>query len=145
MFANMSLGKRLTVSFTLVIALMAILASLAYVRINSLNAEFSTIITDRYPKTAVANEIKVQINEISRAMLSILIMEDPGQIKGEVDKIEKSGVGESGMGHYHGHEGFLTFSKAKGVLVKQRLNAAKLIYPPYGKSIQTLIQKLFIR
>jgi len=89
MFANMSLGKRLTVSFTLVIALMAILASLAYVRINSLNAEFSTIITDRYPKTAVANEIKVQINEISRAMLSILIMEDPGQIKGEVDKIEK--------------------------------------------------------
>jgi phosphoglycerate-specific signal transduction histidine kinase len=90
MFANMSLGKRLTVSFTLVIALMAILASLAYVRINSLNAEFSTIITDRYPKTAVANEIKVQINEISRAMLSILIMEDPGQIKGEVDKIEKA-------------------------------------------------------
>ena len=34
MFANMSLGKRLTVSFTLVIALMAVLASLAYVRIN---------------------------------------------------------------------------------------------------------------
>ena len=37
------------------------------------------------------------------------------------------------MGHYHGHEGFLTFSKAKGVLIKQRFNAAKLIYPPYGK------------
>ncbi|QFT13023.1 coniferyl aldehyde dehydrogenase [Vibrio sp. THAF190c] len=26
------------------------------------------------------------------------------------------GVGNSGMGHYHGHEGFLTFSKAKTVL-----------------------------
>jgi coniferyl-aldehyde dehydrogenase len=49
------------------------------------------------------------------------------------------------MGHYHGHEGFLTFSKAKGVLIKQRFNAAKLIYPPYGKSIQKLIQKLFVR
>jgi coniferyl-aldehyde dehydrogenase len=49
------------------------------------------------------------------------------------------------MGHYHGHEGFLTFSKAKGVLIKQRLNAAKLIYPPYGKAIQKLIQKLFVR
>lgn len=89
MFANMSLGKRLTVSFTLVIALMTVLASLAYVRINDLNAEFSTIIKGRYPKTAIANEIKAQINEISRSMLSILIMEDPGQIKGEVDKIEK--------------------------------------------------------
>ncbi len=26
------------------------------------------------------------------------------------------GIGHSGMGHYHGHEGFLTFSKAKTVL-----------------------------
>ncbi|MEX3774399.1 coniferyl aldehyde dehydrogenase [Pseudomonas sp. MYb118] len=61
------------------------------------------------------------------------------------DDMPFGGVGASGMGHYHGHEGFLTFSKAKGVLVKQRFNAAKLIYPPYGKSIQKLIQKLFIR
>ena len=61
------------------------------------------------------------------------------------DDMPFGGVGPSGMGHYHGHEGFLTFSKAKGVLIKQRLNAAKLIYPPYGKSIQKLIQKLFIR
>ncbi|MBC3257529.1 coniferyl aldehyde dehydrogenase [Pseudomonas paralactis] len=61
------------------------------------------------------------------------------------DDMPFGGIGPSGMGHYHGHEGFLTFSKAKGVLVKQRLNAARLIYPPYGKSIQKLIQKLFIR
>ncbi|WP_339527969.1 coniferyl aldehyde dehydrogenase [Pseudomonas mucidolens] len=61
------------------------------------------------------------------------------------DDMPFGGIGPSGMGHYHGHEGFLTFSKAKGVLVKQRLNAAKLIYPPYGKAIQKLIQKLFVR
>jgi coniferyl-aldehyde dehydrogenase len=61
------------------------------------------------------------------------------------DDLPFGGIGASGMGHYHGNEGFLTFSKAKGVLTKQRLNAAKLIYPPYGKSIQKLIQKLFIR
>ncbi|MDY0836515.1 coniferyl aldehyde dehydrogenase [Pseudomonas sp. SED1] len=61
------------------------------------------------------------------------------------DDMPFGGIGPSGMGHYHGHEGFLTFSKAKSVLIKQRLNAAKLIYPPYGKSIQKLIQKLFVR
>jgi coniferyl-aldehyde dehydrogenase len=61
------------------------------------------------------------------------------------DDMPFGGIGASGMGHYHGHEGFLTFSKAKSVLIKQRFNAAKLIYPPYGKSIQKLIQKLFIR
>ena len=61
------------------------------------------------------------------------------------DDMPFGGVGPSGMGHYHGHEGFLTFSKAKGVLIKQRFNAARLIYPPYGTAIQKLIQKLFIR
>lgn len=61
------------------------------------------------------------------------------------DDMPFGGIGASGMGHYHGHEGFLTFSKAKGVLIKQRFNAARLIYPPYGKTVQKLIQKLFIR
>ncbi|WP_268798477.1 coniferyl aldehyde dehydrogenase [Pseudomonas huanghezhanensis] len=61
------------------------------------------------------------------------------------DDLPFGGIGASGMGHYHGHEGFLTFSKAKGVFIKQRFNAARLIYPPYGKAIQKLIYKLFIR
>lgn len=45
------------------------------------------------------------------------------------DDIPFGGVGPSGMGHYHGHEGFLTFSKAKGVFSKPRFNAARMIYP----------------
>ncbi|NWL76356.1 coniferyl-aldehyde dehydrogenase [Pseudomonas taiwanensis] len=61
------------------------------------------------------------------------------------DDMPFGGIGPSGMGHYHGHEGFLTFSKAKAVFIKQRFNAAKLIYPPYGKAIQKLVFKLFVR
>ncbi|MFK0086003.1 coniferyl aldehyde dehydrogenase [Pseudomonas sp. NPDC090755] len=61
------------------------------------------------------------------------------------DDLPFGGVGPSGMGHYHGHEGFLTFSKAKAVFAKQRFNAARLIYPPYGKSLLKLVYKLFIR
>ncbi|UUY09158.1 coniferyl aldehyde dehydrogenase [Pseudomonas sp. J452] len=61
------------------------------------------------------------------------------------DDMPFGGIGPSGMGHYHGHEGFLTFSKAKGVFIKQRFNAAKFIYPPYGTGIQKLIHKLFVR
>ena len=55
------------------------------------------------------------------------------------------GVGPSGMGSYHGHEGFLTFSHAKSVFIKQRFNAAKVIYPPYGGVLQRLVSKLFMR
>ncbi|MCP3750028.1 coniferyl aldehyde dehydrogenase [Pseudomonas sp. SBB6] len=61
------------------------------------------------------------------------------------DDLPFGGIGPSGMGHYHGHEGFLTFSKAKAVLAKQRFNAARLIYPPYGKTLLKLVYKLFIR
>ncbi|SDQ22262.1 coniferyl-aldehyde dehydrogenase [Pseudomonas sp. UC 17F4] len=61
------------------------------------------------------------------------------------DDLPFGGIGPSGMGHYHGHEGFLTFSKAKAVFAKQRFNAARLIYPPYGKGLLKLVYTLFIR
>ncbi len=41
------------------------------------------------------------------------------------------GVGPSGMGHYHGHAGFLTFSKVMPVLYQSRWNSMKLLDPPY--------------
>lgn len=43
------------------------------------------------------------------------------------------GVGNSGMGHYHGIEGFRTFSHAKSIFKQSRFASSKLIYPPYGK------------
>jgi len=55
------------------------------------------------------------------------------------------GIGDSGMGQYHGKEGFLTFSKAKTVLTRGKLNIGKFIHPPYGGLIQRLMLKLFLR
>ena len=43
------------------------------------------------------------------------------------------GVGASGMGHYHGVEGFHTFSKLRPVFYQARYSALKLLWPPYGK------------
>jgi coniferyl-aldehyde dehydrogenase len=60
------------------------------------------------------------------------------------DDLPFGGVGESGMGRYHGRAGFINLSNQKGVLYKPRFNFTKLIYPPYGK-IHQLIYKLFIR
>jgi len=87
--SGMGLGKRLTLSFALVIAFIALLAVLSSVRIAGLSSEIELIVKDRYPKTNIANNIKSQISEISRGMLSVLIMTDPGQIKAEIDRIEK--------------------------------------------------------
>ena len=62
-----------------------------------------------------------------------------------IDDLPFGGIGPSGMGQYHGHEGFLTFSKAKSVLTKGLLNSMKLLYPPYGQAVQTWILKWLIR
>jgi coniferyl-aldehyde dehydrogenase len=43
------------------------------------------------------------------------------------------GVGASGMGHYHGYEGFVTFSKLRPVFYQASFSALKFLAPPYGK------------
>ena len=55
------------------------------------------------------------------------------------------GVGESGMGSYHGEQGFLTFSHAKSVFKKSGFNSTKFAYPPYGKAIHKAIFSIFLR
>ncbi|AQQ68886.1 coniferyl-aldehyde dehydrogenase [Microbulbifer agarilyticus] len=50
------------------------------------------------------------------------------------------GVGESGMGHYHGYEGFLTFSKLRPVFYQGPLDPLKLLMPPYGNVAKKMMQ-----
>ncbi|KDB09837.1 Coniferyl-aldehyde dehydrogenase [Burkholderia sp. lig30] len=50
------------------------------------------------------------------------------------------GVGSSGMGAYHGYDGFVTFSKMKPVLTQARVNARNLLAPPYGARFAALIK-----
>lgn len=55
-----------------------------------------------------------------------------------VDDMPFGGVGPSGMGHYHGHEGFLNFSKAKGVVRKGGFDGSALIGAPWGNRLYRL-------
>ncbi len=55
------------------------------------------------------------------------------------------GVGASGMGQYHGKEGFETFSQAKPVVFKGRINPLRLAYPPYGNWMHKLLERFFIK
>ena len=52
------------------------------------------------------------------------------------------GIGPSGMGHYHGMEGFKTFSKQKGVFLQSSLNAMSLFNAPYGALFERLTKFL---
>ncbi len=60
------------------------------------------------------------------------------------DSLPFGGVGPSGMGQYHGRDGFDTFSKRKPVFLQSRLTSLGLFKPPYGRVIDTLL-KILIR
>lgn len=49
------------------------------------------------------------------------------------DDLPFGGIGPSGLGAYHGPEGFKSMSHAKSVLTQRHPNGTHLIRPPYGK------------
>ena len=58
-----------------------------------------------------------------------------------MDDLPFGGVGPSGMGSYHGPEGFKTFSHARAVFRQPKLDITKLagLRPPYGPAIRRTI------
>ena len=59
-----------------------------------------------------------------------------------VPELPFGGVGESGMGAYHGQSTFDTFSHMKPVLKKPFMFDPSILYPPYTEGKQKLIRKL---
>jgi len=54
------------------------------------------------------------------------------------------GIGNSGMGSYHGEEGFRAFSHAKAVYRRHRFFPVGLFYPPYGNAVQRLVMRFYL-
>ena len=64
------------------------------------------------------------------------------------DDLPFGGVGASGMGKYHGKEGFFSFSHERSVMsnpVSSKLYSLKLILPPYNKAVHKLLLKTLFR
>jgi len=52
------------------------------------------------------------------------------------------GIGASGMGQYHGHEGFLEVSKLRPVFTNPRLSILEMFYPPYKQRHRAILNFL---
>lgn len=60
------------------------------------------------------------------------------------DELPFGGVGPSGMGRYHGREGFQNFSNIKAVFYQSRFNLSRFLYPPYTR-ITDLMLRIMLR
>lgn len=52
------------------------------------------------------------------------------------------GVGHSGMGAYHGREGFETFTKKKPVFYQSRIDTTSMLHPPYKNTVDRFLRFL---
>ena len=58
------------------------------------------------------------------------------------DRLPFGGVGNSGIGHYHGKFGFIAFSHQKAILKKYNYLEPELKYPPYSDAKLNILKKL---
>lgn len=58
------------------------------------------------------------------------------------DELPFGGVGASGMGRYHGHEGFKTFSNRRAVYRQSSLAQTFRFNPPYRSFVEKMLAKL---
>lgn len=65
-------------------------------------------------------------------------------VQASCDDLPFGGIGNSGMGNYHGWDGFLTFSHKKAVYHQTKLDIVKLagMLPPYGDACKKQLDKL---
>jgi coniferyl-aldehyde dehydrogenase len=55
------------------------------------------------------------------------------------DDLPFGGVGASGMGAYHGIEGFRSLSHAKGIFEQGRFNGSNLLRAPFGRIADAIL------
>ena len=63
------------------------------------------------------------------------------------EELPFGGVGPSGMGSYHGHDGFREFSHRKAVYsqIKNEMGPLKALRPPYGEGIRKYLAGAIVR
>ncbi|WP_242604379.1 aldehyde dehydrogenase family protein [Legionella gresilensis] len=75
----------------------------------------------------------LEINQLQYKTLSGALAINDTVMQAAIDDLPFGGVGQSGIGRYHGQEGFDTFSNLKPIFKQGRLSSITLFYPPYGK------------
>lgn len=94
-----------------------------------------------YPFT---NNRKLSDLYVSRIMSGGVTINDALFHVGQYD-LPFGGVGASGMGHYHGYEGFLNFSKLRPVMYQAPFTSGKFMAPPYSSGVTDGILKLLVK
>ena len=89
----------------------------------------------------LGNLLGVKVSNLERVMSGGVCVNDALWHVGQHD-LPFGGVGASGMGHYHGVDGFLSFSKLRPVFYQAAVSGQRLLWPPFGALADRLLDFL---
>ena len=92
---NLRIGARIGIAFAATIALLALVSLLASYSLRSVNQAVRDVTKDFYIKVQLTNDIQIEINEQSRHVRNMLILEKPEQVQAEFKAVEESRVDAS--------------------------------------------------
>ncbi len=113
MLKNMKIGTRLSLGFGIVLILMLTLGLFAMNRLKAIDVDVEDLVTDKWPKTLMLNDINKQINVVARALRNIILFDDPA-----IKEKELARIGE-----------------AKVIVDKHLDELAKIVRQPAGKKL----------
>ena len=87
---DLKIKTRLTLGFSAMAVLMALLGTVALVSLAEIQKEFASVMDDRYAKVQTAGEIRAVNNDVSQALRNLFIMSDPDDVKAQYDLIAGS-------------------------------------------------------
>ena len=90
-----------------------------------------------------SNDKQLQDKVINKTKSGGVCLNDAALHVGQND-MPFGGAGESGMGQYHGTEGFMAMSKLRPIFKQARFSPLAMMYPPYGQKFDRII-KIMLR
>ena len=90
-----------------------------------------------------SNDKQLQDKVINKTRSGGVCLNDAALHVGQND-MPFGGAGESGMGQYHGTEGFMAMSKLRPIFKQARFSPLAMMYPPYGQKFNRII-KIMLR
>lgn len=90
-------------------------------------------------------EVIARVEAGGKPLAAYLFSRDAGQILAYRTRLPFGGVGESGMGAYHGKAGFDAFSHQKSIVDKKTWLDLPMRYQPYTSRLYQALLHLFLR
>jgi len=119
-YSNLSVKAKLTAGFASLLVLVVIVTLVAVLKISGIQSGLEELMSNRYLKVKMSNEVIQDASEIGRVVRSALLADDPAETVSYLDKVEQLRVHNSellsaieGIGIRPGTLGYDIFYKAQ--------------------------------